>query len=136
MGCRVHVVKRQRDYGNSSLFNYGIDDFKCVLSNLGCNVCEQDGCYNFFELPIADYNRALDVLKNIAKHGSVDWEKLNKKYPIEDKYHNTFDELCDVDCALKHIKVLGYDVPKMIEIMGYFKAQRDKKSDWIQFEQW
>lgn len=136
MGCRVHVIKRQREYGNSEAFNYGIDDFKSVLENLGCDVCDQDGCETFFELPIADYNRALDVLKSIAKHGSVDWEKLNKKYPIEDEYHDTFEELCDVDYALKHIKVLGYDVPKMIEAMENFKYQRDKKSDWIQFEAW
>lgn len=136
MGCNVHVIKRQRDYGKSEAFNYGADSFKSMLSNLGCYVCAQDGCDNFFELPIEEYNRALDVLKNIAKHGSVDWEKLNKKYPIEDEYHDTFEELCDIDAVLKYIDELGYDVPKMIEIMELFKAQRDKKSNWIQFEQW
>lgn len=136
MGCRVHVIKRQRDYGNSEAFNYGIDGFKDVLSNLGCDVCTQDGCDDFFELKFDEYNRALDVLKNIAKHGSVDWEKLNKKYPIENKYYDKFEDMCDVDDALESIEALGCDVPNMVEIMELFKSQRDKKSDWIQFEMW
>ena len=136
MGCRVHVIKRQRDYGKSEAFNYGIEDFKDVLSNLGCDVCTQDGCDNFFEVTFDEYNRALDVLKNIEKYGSVNWEKLNKKYPIENKYYDKFEDLCDVDDALESIEALGCDVPNMIEIMELFKSQRDKKSDWIQFEMW
>jgi hypothetical protein len=136
MGCRVHVIKRQREYGNSEAFNYNIEGFKSMLENLACDVCCQEGCDNFFELSIDDYNRALDVLKSIAKHGSVDWEKLNKKYPIENKYYDKFEDMCDVDDALESIEALGCDVPNMVEIMELFKSQRDKKSDWIQFEMW
>ena len=50
MGNRVHVVKVQREYGKSEAFNWKFEEFKDLLTSLGCNVCEQEEYSSDFEI--------------------------------------------------------------------------------------
>jgi hypothetical protein len=142
MGNRVHVVKKQREYGNSEAFNWAFEEFKDLLSSLGCNVCEQDEYSSDFEMSCEDYERAMTILKRIIKaqkkdkdmdlndidfsdlaspEDTPDWEKFDP-----DNYD--FNDVID-----NAEKLNGYSLEEILEIMQTFWKERDKKSSWIQF---
>lgn len=142
MGNRVHVVKKQREYGNSEAFNWAFEEFKDLLSSLGCNVCEQDDYSSDFEMSCEDYERAMTILKRIIKaqkkdkdmdlndidfsdlaspEDTPDWEKFDP-----DNYD--FNDVID-----NAEKLNGYSLDEILEIMQTFWKERDKKSSWIQF---
>ena len=66
MGNRVHVVKVQREYGKSEAFNWKFEEFKDLLTSLGCNVCEQEEYSSDFEIVCDEYERAMTILKRIV----------------------------------------------------------------------
>ena len=142
MGNRVHVVKKQREYGNSEAFNWAFEEFKDLLSSLGCNVCEQDEYSSDFEMSCEDYERAMTILKRIIKaqkkdkdmdlndidfsdlaspEDTPDWEKFDP-----DNYD--FNDVID-----NAEKLNGYSLEEILKIMQTFWKERDKKSSWIQF---
>ena len=142
MGNRVHVVKKQREYGNSEAFNWAFEEFKDLLSSLGCNVCEQDDYSSDFEMSCEDYERAMTILKRIIKaqkkdndmdlndidfsdlaspEDTPDWEKFDP-----DNYD--FNDVID-----NAEKLNGYSLEEILKIMQTFWKERDKKSSWIQF---
>ena len=65
MGNRVHVVKRQREYGDLEAFNWAFEEFKDLLKDLGCNVCEQYEYSQDFEMYCDEYERGMEILKRI-----------------------------------------------------------------------
>jgi hypothetical protein len=142
MGNRVHVVKKQREYGNSEAFNWAFEEFKDLLSSLGSNVCEQDEYSSDFEMSCEDYERAMTILKRIIKaqkkdkdmdlndidfsdlaspEDTPDWEKFDP-----DNYD--FNDVID-----NAEKLNGYSMEEILKIMQTFWKERDKKSSWIQF---
>ena len=142
MGKLVHVVKKQREYGNSEAFNWAFEEFKDLLSSLGCNVCEQDDYSSDFEMSCEDYERAMTILKRIIKaqkkdkdmdlndidfsdlaspEDTPDWEKFDP-----DNYD--FNDVID-----NAEKLNGYSLEEILNIMQTFWKERDKKSSWIQF---
>ena len=142
MGNRVHVVKKQREYGNSEAFNWAFEEFKDLLSSLGCNVCEQDEYSSDFEMSCEDYERAMTILKRIIKaqkkdkdmdlndidfsdlaspEDTPDWEKFDP-----DSYD--FNDVIDYAKRLQ-----DYSMEEILEIMKTFWEERDKNSSWIQF---
>ena len=142
MGNRVHVVKKQREYGNSEAFNWAFEEFKDLLISLGCNVCEQDEYSSDFEMSCEDYERAMTILKRIIKaqkkdkdmdlngidfsdlaspEDTPDWEKFDP-----DNYD--FNDVIDNAERLN-----GYSMEEILKIMQTFWKERDKKSSWIQF---
>ena len=142
MGNRVHVVKKQREYGNSEAFNWAFEEFKDLLSSLGCNVGEQDEYSSDFEMSCEDYERAMTILKRIIKaqkkdkdmdlndidfsdlaspEDTPDWEKFDP-----DNYD--FNDVID-----NAEKLNGYSLEEILKIMQTFWKERDKKSSWIQF---
>ena len=67
MGNRVHVVKKQREYGSTDAFNWAFEEFKYLLTSLGCNVCEQDDYSSDFEMTCDEYERAMTILTRIVE---------------------------------------------------------------------
>ena len=142
MGNRVHVVKKQREYGNSEAFNWAFEEFKDFLSSLGCNVCGQDEYSSDFEMSCEEYERAMTILARIIEaqkkdkdmdlndidfsdlaspEGTSDWEKFDP-----DNY--------DFNNVIKDAEKLnGYSMKEILEIMQIFWEERDKNSSWIQF---
>ena len=142
MGKRVHVVKKQREYGKSEAFNWAFEEFKDLLSSLGCYVCEQDEYSSDFELSCNDYERAMTIFTRIIEaykkdkdidlndidfsdlaspEDTPDWEKFDP-----DKYD--FNDVIDYAKSLE-----GYSMDEILEIMRDFWEERDKNSSWIQF---
>ena len=142
MGNRVHVVKKQREYGNSEAFNWAFEEFKDLLSSLGCDVCEQDEYSSDFEMPCDEYERAMTILTRIIEakkkdknmdlndidfsdlaspEDTPDWEKFDP-----DNYD--FNDVID-----NAEKLNGYSLDEILKIMQTFWKERDKKSSWIQF---
>jgi hypothetical protein len=147
MGNRVHVVKKQRKYGDTEAFNWNYQEFKDLLSNLGCNVCEQDeeGCSSEFEMTCDDYKRAMEILKRIIaalkKNKDVDLNTLDFSdlaSSDDDPDWCSFDpdnyDWNDVKDSVD--KLEGYSIDEILKIMRSFWSERDKKSDWIQFSAW
>lgn len=142
MGNRVHVVKKQREYGNSEAFNWAFEEFKDLLSSLGCDVCDTDDYSSDFEMSCEDYERAMTILKRIIKakkkdkdmdlndidfsdlaspEDTPDWEKF-------DPDNHDFNDVID-----NAEKLNGYSLEEILKIMQTFWKERDKKSSWIQF---
>jgi hypothetical protein len=150
MGKRLHVVKRQREYGSTEAFNWCFDKFRDLMNDLGCNVCSDDDEYSdFWEMTKEDYKRAIAILK-LMKTVPLNGEYKEQKDAIKaiyesEKYKKLFDpedeyaikandiELYDVVISIKNLDI---DLNELIDIMTSFLKDADKKSDWIQFEAW
>lgn len=142
MGNRVHVVKKQREYGNSEAFNWAFEEFKDLLSSLGCNVCEQDEYSSDFEMTCEDYKRAMIILTRIIeaikKDKDIDLNTLDFSdlaSPEDTPDWASFDpddyDFNDVKDDVE--KLDGYSMEEILSIMQGFWDERDKKSSWIQF---
>lgn len=134
MGCRVHVVKQQRKYGNSEAFNWKYSEFYSMLSSLGCNVCspEEDDYSNFAEMQVTEYRAALNILECLR-----DGKDINDADLIELNIESV-DDFNEFQKAIimEYIENLGYELKDLCEVMEQFYEQRDKNSSWIQFEAW
>ena len=142
MGNRVHVVKKQREYGNSEAFNWAFEEFKDLLISLGCNVCEQDEYSSDFETPCEEYERAMTILTRIIEAqkkdkdmdlNNIDFSDLASPEDTPGLYSfdpNNYDFNYVIECIEK---LEGYSMDEILEIMQTFWDERDKNSSWIQF---
>ena len=142
MGNRVHVVKKQIEYGKSGYFNWAVEEFKDLLSSLGCNACALDEYSSDFEMPCDEYERAMTILTRIIEakkkdknmdlndidfsdlaspEDTPDWEKFDP-----DNYD--FNDVIDIAKNLQ-----DYSMEEILENMKTFWEERDKNSSWIQF---
>ena len=144
MGNRVHVVKKQREYGSKEAFNHQYEQFKTLLRNLTCDVYEEDEGSRNFEMSCVDYERAMKILSRIKdaldKDENTDLNKIDLSdcipvYDIEVPDWCRFDisryDFNDVKDTLK--KFPEYSIEEILKIMQDFFDERDKNSDWIQF---
>lgn len=124
MGCRVHVIKKHREYGSYEGFNWKFEDFHSFLDALGCDVCAEDEFAKDFECDENLYERALNIIK-IYK---------NKGYCTEVK-----EFLDDYDYTIKEfekdLEELG-GIDYVLESMEMFWEQREKDYGWISFSAW
>ena len=142
MGNRVHVVKKQREYGSTDAFNWAFEEFKYLLTSLGCNVCEQDDYSSDFEMTCDEYERAMTILKRI-----IDAHKNDKDMDLNDidfsdlassEDTSDWDYFNPDDYDFNHViecaeKLEGYSIDEILEIMKIFWEERDKNSSYIQF---
>ena len=150
MGKRLHVVKRQREYGRTEAFNWCFDKFRNLLGDLGCNVCSEDEFSDFWEITKDEYKRAttiISMMKDVPMDGNYkdQQEKIDQIYNSEE-YQKLFsdDELSssitaddiDLNDVIRSIKNLDIDLDELIIIMVSFLNEADKNSNWIQFEAW
>ena len=151
MGKRLHVVKRQREYGNTEAFNWCFDKFRDLLGDLGCNICSEDEYSDFWELTKTDYKRAIAIIK-MMKNVPLDCDYSKQKEKIDqiynsEKYQKLFSasdyDYCSITAddvelydVVKSINNIDIDLDQLIDIMTSFLKEADKESDWIQFEAW
>ena len=142
MGNRVHVVKKQREYGKSEAFNWAFEEFKDLLSSLGCNVCEQDEYSSDCEMSCEDYERAITIFTRIIEAkkkdkdmdlNDIDFSDLasqedTPEWEYFDPDNYDFNEVIDNAKRLE-----GYSMDEILKIMQTFYDERDKTSSWIQF---
>jgi lipid II:glycine glycyltransferase (peptidoglycan interpeptide bridge formation enzyme) len=151
MGKRLHVVKKQREYGSTEAFNWCFDKFRDLIDNLGCNTCSEDEYSDFWELTKEEYKRAINILKLMKdvpfKGNYSEQAKKIDQIIASEKYQKLFSANYDDDCSITAEDIDLYDVVKslndldielneLISIMNGFLKEADKKSDWIQFEAW
>ena len=143
MGCRVHVVKRQREYGNTSSFNYSMEEFVNLLSELGCEVSQVEGDYHFCETDVNEFKRAIKIferyIKNIldGNNNRKAFISSMKKLNIaeEDMWYDEEDFFESMTDILTHLEKENNDDPKyLLGVLKDYLKERDKKSGWIQFE--
>ena len=129
MGKRLHVVKQQREYGGHEYFNWNYQQFADILSNLGCYVSTDDEFVcDFFEVPLKDYENAMSILKQ--------W-KENKEISTDGMETASGDQVCVyLDSVKDLMDLIEIDLDTLLKIMEDFYKERDKSSDWIQFEAW
>ena len=125
MGKRVHVVKKQEQYGNSEAFNWSFEEFHSLLDLLGCEVCAEDEYADRFECLSDNYRNALDCLKRYKKIGM----KSRKMKALMDELGFDEEELT------YYLAKLG-EIDYVIQSMQRFWEERDKKSSYIQFVAW
>ena len=142
MGNRVHVVKKQREYGKSAAFNWAFEEFENLLSSLGCNVCEPDEYSSDFEISCEEYDRAMTILARIIEAqkkdkdmdlNDIDFSDLAS--PEDTPDWDKFDpDKYDFNDVIDNIEKLnGYSIEEILKIMQTFWEERDKNSSWIQF---
>jgi hypothetical protein len=124
MGYRVHVVKRQEEYGDREGFNWSQEEFDTLLNSLGCNTNPSED-YSRNECYAEEYKTALKILKAYKKHGRT---------PETEKLWDEAD--ADMDEAIDLIGTLFNSIDDAIEILQDYYDERDKKSDWIMFVSW
>jgi hypothetical protein len=141
MGNRVHVVKKQIEYGKSGYFNLAVEEFKDLLSSLGCK-CAQNEYSSDFEMPCDEYERAMTILtriieakkkdKNMDLNG-IDFSDLASPEDIPDwvKFDPDSYDFNDVIDIAKNLQ--DYSMEEILESMKIFWEERDKNSSWIQF---
>lgn len=142
MGNRVHVVKKQREYGSSEAFNWAFEEFKDLLRDLGCNVCEQDEYSPDFEMSCEEYERGIEILKRIKDALDQDEDfDLNCLNFSDLASGDDEPDWCSFDPDNYDWNDVKYDVKKLndysigeiLKIMQDFWEERDKNSSWIQF---
>lgn len=131
MGCRVHVVSKQVQYGSTAAFNWQMEDFKTLLRSCGAIVDEIGG--DGFELNLNVYKAIITILKRLNKNPNLDTLDL-VDLRIETDYGTLFDpEKINLEDVKDDIEKLECSIDELISILKDFYKERDKKSDWIQF---
>ena len=142
MGNRVHVIKKQREYGKSGAFNWAFEEFKGLLTSLGWNVCAEDECSSDFEMSCDDYDRAMTILSRIIeakkKDKDMDLNDIDFSDLTSPEYTPDWESFdpneYDFNKVIDNVKSLnGYSMEEILKIMQDFWEERDKKSSWIQF---
>lgn len=128
MGKKLHVVKKQREYGVQGYFNWEYGKFMDILSGLGCYVAQEDENYDFFEIPLKDYENAMSILKQWKDNKEISIEEMEPYYG-EQVYF-------DLDSVKTKMDAIKLDLDPLLKIMEDFYEERDKDSNWIQFEAW
>ena len=142
MGNRVHVVKKQIEYGKSGYFNWAVEEFKDLLSSLGCNACPLDEYPSDFEMPCDEYERAMTILTRIIEAkkkdknmdlNDIDFSDLAspEDTPDWEKFDPDSYDFNNVINMAKNLQ--DYSMEEILENMKTFWEERDKNSSWIQF---
>ena len=128
MGCRVHVVSRQAEYGSCG-FNWKDDQFRSLLDDLGCNTSGREDSTEF-DCWLPDYKQAVKAVAIFVK------KKNNPK--LEAELDKILEEngICREDLA-DDIESAGDSSidrgREVLDTMVRMLVTRDKTSDYIEF---
>ena len=129
MGCRVHVVSRQAEYGSCG-FNWKADGFRRLLDNLGCNTSGKEDDSEF-DCWLPDYKRAVKAVAIFVKN------KQNPKLEAElDDILNEAGsdrEMLDARITEAADSDTNADGKYVLDTMMSMLVTRDKTSDYIEF---
>jgi hypothetical protein len=132
MGYRVHVISKRAEYGESEAFNWTNEEFKDLLRECGCTICEEDPdgyCANW-ETLVSGYEIAMQILTKIANGEDIPETVTNEDTEEEiDLYKEDI---------LEAIEKVGYkdNVAELVKIMQALYDERDKNCDYIMFAAW
>ena len=133
MGTRVHVVKKQAEYGSTAGFNWKSEEFRSLLDATGANTSGEDYSYDY-ECEVENYKKSLKVIARLARKSAM-FEKYGEdKYNDRDKLDALLEEfdLDDYDSIASQVNELG-GAKLVLEYMVGFYTERDRDSDWISF---
>ncbi len=128
MGCYVHVISRQAEYGSCG-FNWKDEQFRTLLDDLGCNTSGREYSPDF-DCWLPNYQRAVKAVAIFVN------KKNNPKLEAEldqilEESNTTREELADdIECAGNSSIDRGKEV---LKTMVYMLVTRDKTSDYIEF---
>lgn len=110
MGNRLHVAKVYNvRYGNTTGFNYKVEEFHDLLSSLGVDYTG-DSYDDDFEVSRDDWNKGISKLENM--------ERLDH------------DEVQGIQNSLKE---LGYGRNEVIQLFKDYEAEAEPSSDFLEF---
>ena len=124
MGKRLHVVKKQVQYGNNEAFNWCFQDFHRLMC-LFSNEVSGEGYDDDWDMPVEDYKKAMDFIKKLGKT-----EGCNKRKELAENANIDYDEL------MSYIHALQSKEGELLSDMQAFYRQRDKHSYYIAFSAW
>jgi hypothetical protein len=124
MGCRVHVIKKHAEYGDSEAFNWNAHEFHALLDVLGCDVCGEEYADDF-ECTVESYKDAVKVVAVLKKGDEARADQLLDKISEE----RSTGDLSDVKGQLEKCGGIDY----VLDAMVSFLVERDKDSNWISF---
>ena len=124
MGMRVHVVKSQVVYGHTEAFNWKFKEFYQFLDIFTDEIVCEDYFSDNYEIPVADYKKALDFVKRYFK---ADTDKKRSRVCRGIIHEDDFKEA---------FEAMETTPERLLEAMTAFYKERDKHSNWIQFHAW
>ena len=124
MGKRLHVVKRQAQYGDTEAFNWSFEEFH-KLMELFSEEVSGDEYDDDWEMPVEDYKKAMDFIKKLEK----------TKDPVKER-KLVEDADIDYDDLMSYINTLQSKEGELLSNMQAFYRERDKHSSWIAFSAW
>lgn len=131
MGCRVHVVSRQAEYGSCG-FNWNSSEFRRLLDDLDCNTSGRDDDSEF-DCWLPDYKRAVKAVAIFVKN------KQNSKLDAEldkilEEAGTDREQFADsISAAADGNGDSDADGKYVLETMVSMLITRDKSSDYIEF---
>ena len=141
MGCRVHVVKRQPEYGSCG-FNWKSEEFKSFLDDMGCETTGES-YDDDFECDVDLYKKAVWALSIYVHRKPSDARKrrpAKKKPKLYDKFLEFLDErgltvrdFEDAVCSMADLDDKAKAAKESLETMVYMLVDRDKSSSYIGF---
>ena len=118
MGKRIHVIKKQEEYGDFEAFNWKQEEFFNLLSSLDCYLGGTDDySYDRVEIFVPEYEIAINYLKDI-RDGKTEFENI------------------DILQVQEALDALNYGIDDVINYMEKFYEERDRSSDYIMFVSW
>ena len=141
MGCRVHVVKRQPEYGTCG-FNWKSEQFKSFLDDMGCDTTGESYADDF-DCDVSAYKKAVWALSIYVHRTPSDARKkkpAQKRPKRYDKFLAFLDEqgldVSDFEadvCAMADLDDKAKAAKESLETMVAMLVERDKSSDYIAF---
>ena len=131
MGYRVHVIRRQPEYGHCGAFSYKYEDFKNLLSALGCDICGTDDmvCSPRWEVSAKEYAQAIKLLAKLNKG-----EHINGQHVTSDCGRETIIDEKKILNIITNKYLLGDTLEDVLETMEIFEKERDHTSDYVMFD--
>ena len=133
MGKRVYVAtKYEVEYDSNAAFNWKQQEFKELLSNLNCDVMEddEDGYSDTWQVSKEQFKRAIDFLKG-NKEEIYNYEE-NEVIEFEDEdfwYEEIYDAIMDMIDKSEFEECYQY----VLSTMETFYEQADKKCNYMHF---
>ena len=128
MGCRVHVVARQAEYGSCG-FNWKDDQFRTLLDDLGCNTSGREDSTEF-DCWLPDYKQAVKAVAIFVNKKNNPKLEAELDQILEENGITREDLSDDIECAGDSSIDRGREV---LTTMVSMLVTRDKTSDYIEF---
>ena len=143
MGSRVHVVKRQPEYGRCG-FNWKSEEFKSFLDDMGCETTGESYDDDFdcdvclfkkavWALSIYVHRKPSDARRKNPYKNKARWTRYDKFLDFLDERGTTVGEFEDGVCSMADLDDKAKAAKESLETMVGMLVDRDKSSSYISF---